>query len=210
MINSFNNIYITIICLKVFLCSTRQVRGDNILKEKDIIKFYGTINVVGQNILTDSKNINIYKIEPCKILNRNIEFEQSLYNSYLSTIKMMDFNYQILVDTKKIETEKLIDKLNNNEYITNNKGHKMVINKYKEYLQNITSKVNVYEKSFYIITNKLTEEKEKTLEEGFSFLKNVGISINKIVDEDTIYNILYRVINQVKGEQINENNEHLS
>ena len=177
----------------------------NILKQKDIARFYDVLDINGGNILTKNKRISMYKVMPCRVINKNLELEEQIYASYLATIKMVTFNYQIIIETKRIEFNVMLNNLNNSIHMSNDYMHRQIIEKYKEYLENLSSEKNVYNRYFYFVTEELNAEKERRLKEGFCFLESIGVRIERVVADDEIFRLTYEMINKIQGENVNDN-----
>lgn len=168
----------------------------NILKLKDISKIYNIVDIVGENIITKNNTTSLYNVKPCKVINKNIEQEQQIFSSYLAAIRMFNFNYKVIIETKRIDFNNMISKLDNNIYLSNNKTQKKIIQKYKEYLNELSNEVNVYDRNFTMVFEKLDNENSKALQEGFKYLKTVGIDINRVT-KDNVFKKVYEMINKV-------------
>lgn len=168
----------------------------NILKPKDIAKIYNIVDIAGDNIITKNNVVNIYDVKPCKVINKNVEQEQQIFSSYLAAIKMFNFNYQVIIETKRIDFNNMVSKLDNNIHLSNNEIQKNIIQKYKEYLLELSNEIDVYDRKFTMACQKLGNENIKTLEEGFEYLKAVGVEIKKITKDD-VFKKTYEMINQI-------------
>lgn len=177
----------------------------NILKQKDITSFYDILDINGGNILTKNKRISLYKVTPCNVINKNVELEEQIYVAYIAAIKMISFNYQIIIQTKKIDFKKMLNILNNNIHLSNDYMHRLIIQKYKEYLENLSKEINVYGRYLYFITEQLDIEKERRLKEGFEFLEGIGVSIERIIHDEEIFRVTYEMINKMSGDNIYDN-----
>ena len=177
----------------------------NILKQKDITRFYDVLEINGGNVLTKNKKISLYKVIPCIVINKNIELEQQIYAAYVAAIKMITFNYQIIIETKKIDFNIMLDSLNNNMHMSNDYMHRQIIEEYKGYLESLSSEINVYDRCFYFVTEKLDIEKERRLKEGFNFLESIGVRIERIMDDEEIFKITYEMVNKIEGKNLNDN-----
>ena len=187
----------------------KQKEGDNIFlkqkKYKDITKLYNIVDVVDGEVITNKGKINIYEVKPCTIIGENEEIKQNIFNAYLVLLKMITFNYQIVIKTGKADFNEILNILNRNMHSSDNAAQKRMIEKYKEYLFDLSKDVQLFTKTFYIITDKLTLQEESQFMEAFYSLKHLGISMEKITEERKLYNILYESINVVsKGVEQDE------
>lgn len=139
----------------------------------------------------------VYKIVPCRVINKSIELEQQIYSAYIAFIKMINFNYQIIIETKVINFNNLIDNLNKNIYLSNDYFHKSIMEEYKNYLHELSNEINIYDRQFYFIVEQLDIEKEKRLKEGGDFLQSIGVKIDKVKDDDEIFKLMYESINKI-------------
>jgi len=186
-----------------------QKEGDNIFLRKrkcrDISKLYNIVDVLDSSVLTSKGKINIYEVKPCTVIGESEELKQNIYNAYLVLLKMITFNYQIIIKTGKTDFNEILNILNKNIYSSDNICQKKLIQEYKKYLFGLSKDVQLYTKTFYIITNKLTIQEESQLLEAFNTVKHLGITLEKITEEREIYDILYESINKVsKGVNANE------
>lgn len=172
---------------------------------KDIAKLYNILAISESDIVTANNHINIYEIVPCTIISGNNELKRNIFNSYLVILKMIHIDYRILVITKRMDFKGIIDLLNKNIYVTDNISQKKIIEDYKEYLLNISKEIALFDKEYYLITNKLKKQEEMELIEAFNVIKHLGIDILKVTDERKIYKILYECINKIaEGVEVDE------
>ena len=187
----------------------KKKEGENIFlrerKYKDITKLYNVVDIIDGSVITNKGKINIYEIRPCTVIGESEALKQNIYNSYLVLLKMLTFNYQIVIKTDKADFNEIINILSKNIYSADNIAQKRIIEQYKEYLCDLSKAVQIFTKTFYITTSKLTSQEESQFFEAFNTLKHLGISMEKITDEEKLYNILYESINKIsKGVKINE------
>lgn len=176
-------------------------------KLKDISKLYNIIDVIGEDIITSKGKVNIYEVTPCMIIDDSDEIKNNIFNSYLLALKMINFDYQIIVNTSKMNFNNILNVLNKNIYNTDNAMQKKFIIEYKRHLFNLSKEVQIFCKSFYFVINKLKTTDENQLKEAFNNMKHLGISIQKVTTEEKIYKILYESINRIsEGDDINEYN----
>lgn len=178
-------------------------RGDNILfskKElnfgKDVSLFYGIKNINGPDVYTTTGIINIYKLTPSLVLDTNDELENTFYSSYIRSIKMMNIDYEILVETNKLKLDKAFDNLFKIEYETKNGKQKKMIENYEEYFKALANNVEIYERNILIILKKLNVTEEKKFIEGLKNLSYLGIETKKVTEREEILRILHENINR--------------
>ena len=163
--------------------------------------------MIGENIITNKGKISIYEIIPCKVIGESDEVKNSIFNAYLVALKMINFDYQIIINTNKMNFDSILNVLNKNIYDTDNAMQKKFIAEYKKHLFTLSKEVQIFCKSFYLVINKLKVVEENQLKEAFNTMKHLGVSIKKITNEEKLYRILYESINKVSGgNEINEYN----
>lgn len=174
-------------------------------KFKDISKLYNILDITESSVLTNKNCINIYEIVPGTIINENNELKRNIFNAYLVALKMIHVDYQILVITQRMDFNTILDLLNKNIHVTNNINQKKIIEDYKEYLLNISKETKLFDRKYYLVTNKLKKQEETELTEAFNMMNHLGIEILKVTDENKIYKILYECINKIaEGVEIDE------
>lgn len=118
---------------------------------------------------------------------------------------MITFKYKIIIKTGKTDFNGILNILNKNIYSSDNLAQKKIIQEYKKYLFDLSKQVQIFTKTFYMITNNLTIQEENQLTEAFNMVKHLGITLEKITEESKLYNILYESINRIsKGVEENE------
>ena len=100
--------------------------------------------------LKDNSYIKIIKIYP---INFNLKSElekEAILNSYKIFLKTCDFNFQILIQSKKEDLSKHISNINNQK-INENKNILEYSNKYIEFIKTLNQEKKSSSKNFYII-----------------------------------------------------------
>ena len=122
-------------------------------------------------------------------LKSNLE-KEAILNSYKIFLKSCNFNIQILIQSKKVDLNNHIKKLEKNKNKENN-NLKNIINKYQENIIKINSINKSDSKQFFIIISEKIENKKEEIiiqelnekyfkiKEGLSSCGNNIININK-------------------------------
>lgn len=100
--------------------------------------------------LKDNSYIKIIKIYP---INFNLKSElekEAILNSYKIFLKTCDFNFQILIQSKKEDLSKHISNINNQK-INENKNILEYSNKYIEFIKTLNQEKKSSSKNFYIL-----------------------------------------------------------
>ena len=109
--------------------------------------------------LKDNSYIKIIKIYP---INFNLKSElekEAILNSYKIFLKTCDFNFQILIQSKKEDLSKHISNINNQK-INENKNILEYSNKYIEFIKKLNQEKKSSSKNFYIILKYKNNDKE--------------------------------------------------
>ena len=109
--------------------------------------------------LKDNSYIKIIKIYP---INFNLKSElekEAILNSYKIFLKTCDFNFQILIQSKKEDLSKHISNINNQK-INENKNILEYSNKYIEFIKTLNQEKKSSSKNFYIILKYKNNDKE--------------------------------------------------
>lgn len=181
--------------------------GENIfLKElqkktfKDVKNFYGITEVEKDSICTINGLVSIYELKPCLILEGDEQLDNIFYEAYIRNIKMLKVDYQIVIDTKKFKLDDTFNALDNTQYKMKSQKQKNVVNKYKEYLKELSDDIEIYERCIYLIIKKLDDVGERQLTEALTNLKAIGIGVRKVESREEILRIIYELINKSEGE----------
>ena len=150
--------------------------------------------------LKDSSYIKILKIKP---INYNLKSElekEAILNSYKNFIKSCNFNLQILIQSKREDLSKHLEKLKNNNLYPDIKEE------YINYINSLNQNKQSSNKNFYIIIKKSTTELNKlekvatqNLQEEFFKIKELlarcGNIVSEYTKENEIKEILFSFLN---------------
>ena len=117
--------------------------------------------------LKDNSYIKIIKIYP---INFNLKSElekEAILNSYKIFLKTCDFNFQILIQSKKEDLSKHISNINNQK-INENKNILEYSNKYIEFIKTLNQEKKSSSKNFYIILKYVSNNEKDTNIENYA------------------------------------------
>lgn len=121
--------------------------------------------------------IKILKINPINYdLKSNLE-KEAILNSYRNFLKTCDFNFQILIQSKKEDISKTISQIKN--ITEKNEKIKEISEKYIKYITQMNEQKNSSSKNFYIIIKKKVDILGKGIED---FLNQEGKAIEYLND----------------------------
>ena len=107
----------------------------------------------------DNSYVKILKVSP---INFNLKSElekEAILNSYKIFLKTCNFNFQILIQSKKEDLSKHISNINNQK-INENKNILEYSNKYIEFIKKLNQEKKSSSKNFYIILKYKNNDKE--------------------------------------------------
>lgn len=160
--------------------------------------------------LKNNSYIKIIKIYP---INFNLKSElekEAILNSYKIFLKTCDFNFQILIQSKKEDLSKHISCV---EFQKNNENKKLqkISQQYIEYITELNKKKKSSTKNFYIIIKKINFNKDMDnfesiicdeLNEKFLKIKDClsrcGNNVINILEKEEIKKILFSFLNSQK------------
>ena len=154
------------------------------------------------------KNSNYIKILEIIPINFNLKSElekEAILNSYKIFLKTCNFNFQILIQSKKEDLTNHISKINFQKNKENNKI-KIISESYINYIKNLNLNKKSSNKNFYIILkNNIEENKTENIiieelnEKYFKIkecLARCGNIVRDISEKEKIENILESFINK--------------
>ena len=144
--------------------------------------------------LKDNSYIKIIKIYP---INFNLKSElekEAILNSYKIFLKTCDFNFQILIQSKKEDLSKHISNINNQK-INENKNILEYSNKYIEFIKTLNQEKKSSSKNFYIILKYKNNDKDFKIKDCLSRCGNIILDINNKKESK---NILFSFLNSRK------------
>lgn len=156
--------------------------------------------------LKDGTYIKILRVEPINInLKTNFE-KEALLNNYKNFLFSLNFDIQIIIQSKKINIE---EHLSNIKICNNNSSNlNSIINSYKNYLIQTTNQKTTSKNFYIVISHKtdllkenitLNEIKQKLSKKYERIKSNLMRCENIVTDctlkEDDIFSILYTFLN---------------
>ena len=169
-------------------------------KYKEIKNLYNLLLVKNMYIVSsDRKNkyyTLIYEIEEAVYININENIETKIFNIFKEFLKEVDFNFKIIIKSKKIDVDKYIQNIQDNTFdeIKNTDVYLDFINDLKKKLL----KEKLYEKKYLFVATFNNDEQENVnnVENLLNKFKEIGCNVNKLENEEKINRILYESINK--------------
>lgn len=150
--------------------------------------------------LKDSSYIKIIKVKPINYSLKSELEKEAILNSYKTFIKSCNFDLQILIQSRKEDLTKHIEKLNKDN------SYKEIKEKYIKYINELNQNKKSSNKNFYIIIKKTTSNTNnlqtvtiQNLQEEFYKIKELlarcGNVVSEFTEEKQIREILFSFFN---------------
>ena len=167
-------------------------------------------NIYEEGIIKTKESIFI-KIIKVKPINFNLKSDlekSSILNSYKTFLKTCNFNFQILIQSKKENLDNHINKIKLN--IKNDKNLIQISEQYIKFIKQKNSQKNSSSKNFYIIINYIPEKNQinnkdliiNNLNEKYLKIKDAlnrcGNIVNDCSNKDECLNIFFSFLNSKK------------
>lgn len=167
----------------------------NRINIKNIQDLYNIQSITenGQIKLKD-KFIAIYKIDPANIVACDEETKHKIYQAYTACIRGLPDTIQIIVSREKADFEGQINVYKKRLKEIDNDKLKFAIQKYIEYLQEITNVNKLYKTNHYLIVENVKTGEEQDILNMFSNLQEFGIRISRVKSKEQAQNILRKFI----------------
>lgn len=148
--------------------------------------------------LKDTSYIKIIKINP---INYNLKSDlekEAILNSYKNMFKSLNFNLQILVQSKKEDLTRNIELLNQSNQFSELKQ------KYIKFIKELNKNRRSSSKNFYLIIRESSSEKSnnikiKNLQNNYIKIKDLlsrcGNIVSEYTDENNIIEIIFSFLN---------------
>ena len=165
------------------------------LNIKNIQDLYNICSITeGGQINLKDKYIIMYKIDPANIIACDEGTKHKIYQAYLTCIRGLPDAFQIVIsrdivtfDEQIMECQKRIKEIENEKL-------KFAMQKYIEYLREISGINKLYKTSHYLMIENLKKDEADEIKNIFSNLEEFGVRISQIQSKEQIENILRRYI----------------
>ncbi len=147
----------------------------------------------GQINLKD-KFIVIYKIDPANIVACDEETKYKIYQAYTTCIRGLPDTFQIMVSREKANFDEQIQTYKKRVKEVENDKLKFAIQKYIDYLEEISSINKLYKTSHYLIVENMNKNERDEIINMFSNLEEFGVRISQIKSYDQAKKILKRFV----------------
>lgn len=176
-----------------YSCLIFSKGGDFILSFKrfgDIESVYDIVDIQDEYILSKENDkivkIYIYEIDPIPVINISKDIKNNISNSYITFLREINVDFQILVINKKLSLENFF---NNDEYS----------NKYDKFLHDTRVKLKedkIFYSRYFVVVALKKQENIEDIDKVIGLLKNCGCSVNRLENKKDIQDLLYECINK--------------
>lgn len=155
----------------------------------------------------DNRYLKIIKINPINFNLKSDLEKEAILNSYKIFLKTCDFNFQILIQSNKVDLSNHFSQINNN-LIQEEKNIQEISKKYIENIKELNNNKKSSSKNYYIILEYINKNSEIVdieasatenlnnkyfkIKDGLSRCGNIAIDIN---DKNQIKDILFSFFN---------------
>ena len=147
----------------------------------------------GQIKLKD-KFVVIYKIDPANIVACDEETKHKIYQAYTTCIRGLPDTFQIMISKEKADFDVQIQTYKKRLKEIENGKLKLAIQKYIEYLEEISNINTLYKTSHYLIVENMKNDETSEIINIFSNLEEFGVRIRQIKSYEQAKNILRKFV----------------
>ena len=157
--------------------------------------------------MKNNKYVKIINIKPINFNLKSDLEKEAILNSYKIFLKTCNFNFQILIQSNKVDLSNHFSLINNN-LIQEEKNIQNISNKYINYIKELNNNKKSSSKNYYLIISYENINNEKINEEFYAIedlnnkyfkikdcLSRCGNMVNDILEEKQIINILFSFFN---------------
>lgn len=152
-----------------------------------------SITESGQIHLKD-KYVVIYKIDPANIVACDEEAKHKIYQAYISCIRGMPDAFQIMVSREKSDFNEQIQIYKKRLKEIENEKLKFAIQKYINYLEEISNTNKLYKTNHYLIVENMKNNDAQEIINVFSNLEEFGVRISQVKSKEEARNILRKFV----------------
>lgn len=151
--------------------------------------------------ITDSGRINlkdkhvvIYKIDPANIVACDEETKHKIYQAYITCVRGLPDTFQIMVSREKANFDEQITMYNKRLKEIENEKLKFALQRYIDYLKEISNVNKLYKTSHYLIVENMQKDEADEIVNMFSNLQEFGVRVSQVKSKEQAENILRRYV----------------
>ena len=174
------------------------------IEQKESVQDWLPIEMILNNGIIKMKNSSYIKILKVSPINYNLKSDfdkEAIINSYKNLFKSINFNFQILIQSKKEDLSNHINEIKKYD------NYQEIRVKYINYLKKLIDNKKSSSKNFYLILcDSISENSEnvkiQNLQDNYfkvrDLLSRCGNIISEITKEKDVLDILYSILNSKK------------
>ncbi|MBQ8043757.1 MAG: hypothetical protein IJ272_06375 [Clostridia bacterium] len=169
------------------IISTLNIRNIQDLYDIQSITENGQINL-------KDKYVVIYKIDPANIVACDEETKHKIYQAYITCVRGLPDAFQIMVSREKANFDEQIAVYKKRLKEIENEKLKLAIQKYIDYLQEISNVNKLYKTSHYLIVENIQKDEAGEIINMFSNLQEFGVRVSQVKSKEQAENILRKFV----------------
>ena len=165
------------------------------LNIRNIQELYNIHSITdGGQINLKDKYVIIYKIDPANIIACDEETKQKIYQAYLTCIRGLPDTFQIIISKDNANFDEQIKECEKRMKEIENERLKFAIQKYIEYLREISGINKLYKTNHYLMVENIKKDEKDEINHIFSNLEEFGVRISQVKSKEQVENILRKYI----------------
>lgn len=162
---------------------------------RNVQDLYDIKNVTetGQIVLKD-KQVAIYKVDPANIVACDEETKYKIYQAYITCIRSLPDTIQVIASRERADFNEQIEVYKKRIKEIENEKLKLAIQKYIDYLEEISNVNKLYKISHYLIIENMKKDELEEITNVFSNMQEFGVKVRQINSKEQAKNILRKFI----------------
>jgi len=169
------------------IISRLNIRNIQDLYDIQSITEKGEINLKGKYVV-------IYKIDPANIIACDEETKHKIYQAYISCVRGLPDTFQIMVSREKADFNEQIMMYKRRLKEIENERLKVAIQRYINYLQEISKVNKLYKTNHYLIVENIQKDEASEIVNIFSNLQEFGVRVSQIKSKEQVEKILRKFV----------------
>ena len=169
---------------------------------ENINKIFNFIDITDRYVLfNDGENVKkvyIYEIEPITFLNFSIDVQSNILNLYSEFLHTLNFNFQIYISNKKINTDNYIKTIQMSIDTIGDNKYKQLVDNYILSIEEQLKEQCIYQTRYYIVLSFKREENIdiSMIDSQVLKLEDIGCRVRRIKNKSNFEKILFESINK--------------
>ena len=148
------------------------------------------MNINNGQVVIGKNRIHIYEVYPLNFTEGEL-IEESIFQKYLSFIKGITKNIQIIIKIEELNLTENITLITKNNAYQNNSNVNKLVNDFEIWVRAYLSSEKIYIKKFYMV---VSECQECGIRNMLEILKDMGVSTKEIIKKSEVYELIKECI----------------